>query len=107
MDACELSEFITPCERTPGAPEKPIGTPYVRLGVKSRRFASILNRCPLKANDPPLRHFEARDQRDDGRCSETWPLVDCRRVGEHQLFEFAKAVSNFAAIEVDAELIGM
>lgn len=42
MDACELSEFITPCERTPGAPEKPIGTPYVRLGVKSRRFASIL-----------------------------------------------------------------
>ena len=42
MDACELSEFITPCERTPGAPEKPIGSPYVRLGVKSRRFASIL-----------------------------------------------------------------
>lgn len=38
MDACELSEFITPCERTPGAPEKPIGTPYVRLGVKSRRL---------------------------------------------------------------------
>jgi hypothetical protein len=22
MDACELSEFITPCERTPGAPER-------------------------------------------------------------------------------------
>jgi len=33
--------------------------------------------------------------------------VDCRRVGEHQPFELAKAVSNFAAIEVDAELIGM
>jgi hypothetical protein len=30
-------------------------------------------------------------------------LVDCRRVGEHQLIELAKAVSNFATIEVDAE----
>jgi hypothetical protein len=27
---------------------------------------------------------------------------DCRRVGEHQLLELAKAVSNFATIEVDA-----
>lgn len=23
MDACELSEFITPCEWTPGTPESP------------------------------------------------------------------------------------
>jgi hypothetical protein len=30
-------------------------------------------------------------------------LVNCRRVGQHQLIEFAKAVGEIAAIEVDGE----
>ena len=31
-------------------------------------------------------------------------LVDCRRIGEHQLIELAKAVGDFAAIEISDEL---
>src|SRR5439155_22869074 len=31
-------------------------------------------------------------------------FVDCRRIGEHQLVEFAKAVDHLAALEVDGDL---
>src|SRR6516165_2338120 len=44
-------------------------------------------------------------QRDDHRrVLRALALMDCRRVGEHQLVELAKAVGNFAAIEIDVEL---
>ena len=38
-----------------------------------------------------------------GRVFRALALVDRRRVGEHQLIEFAKAVCNFAAVEVGDE----
>jgi hypothetical protein len=44
MDACELSKFINPCERTPGAPESPSNWWYAV--------------CPVGGQIAPLRiHF--------------------------------------------------
>src|ERR1700731_4794473 len=40
----------------------------------------------------------------DGWVFRALALVDCRRIGEHKFVELAKAVGDFAAIEVDAEL---
>src|SRR6516164_1980218 len=40
----------------------------------------------------------------DGRVFRTLALVNRRRVGQHQLIEFAKAVGEISAIEVDGEL---
>src|SRR5271165_86889 len=54
----------------------------------------------------PLQHWVVlRRQRDDhSRVFRPLALVDCCRIGQHQLIELAKAVSNFATLEVDAEL---
>jgi hypothetical protein len=40
---------------------------------------------------------------DHGRVFRALALMNCRRVGEHQLIELAKAICDFAAIEVDVE----
>src|SRR5712692_3442393 len=62
--------------------------------------------CHPRVDQVPLQHrVVLRRQRNyDGRVFRALALVDGRRVGEHQLVEFAKAVGNFAAIEVDDEL---
>jgi hypothetical protein len=56
-------------------------------------------------NQVPLQHrvVLGRQRDDHGRYSEPWLLWIVVALGEHQLIELAKAVSNFATIEVDAE----
>src|SRR6516225_9126168 len=45
-----------------------------------------------------------RPQRDDyRRVFRALALVDCRRVGQHQLIELTKTICDFPAVEVDVE----
>ena len=45
-----------------------------------------------------------RQRNNYGRIFGALTFVDCRRIGEHQLVEFAKAVDRLAALEVDGDL---
>jgi hypothetical protein len=43
---------------------------------------------------------------DDGRILRSLRLVNCGRIGEHQLVELTEAIRDLAAVEFDQHLAG-
>src|SRR5437868_549376 len=62
--------------------------------------------CHPRVDQVPLQHrVVLRRQRDDhSRVFRALALVDGRRIGQHQLIQLTKAVSDVTAVEIDAKL---
>src|ERR1700758_3901145 len=75
------------------------------LSLPDEHHEALATRHP-RIDQISLQHrVMLRRQRDDhGGVFRALALMNCRRVGEHQLIELAKAIGDFAAIEVDVKL---